>query len=183
MVKTRVVLLIGLISVIALGSALVGVWVGRSGAAQTAMINEGSPVVGQPVGGGSTRLFSDPRKTNLVFEVESGRVYRGPVSQGQTILFFDGRRIYRGANTTGEILFAVSGGRIFVGPNTTGPIAYTVRNGRIFEGTEKGPIAYTVRGDRLFRGSNATGPIVFEANRSLSGSIQFLLPILADRRF
>ncbi|RME46823.1 MAG: hypothetical protein D6791_07330 [Chloroflexi bacterium] len=140
-------------------------------------------IQGQEVGRRSVRLFSDPRKSHLAFEVENGRVYLGPVSRGQTILFFDGRRVFRGANRKGEILFTVSGNRIYAGPNTTGPIAYTVRNGRVFEGTERGPIVYNIRGDRLFRGPNATGRIVFEGNSRLSGSIQFLLPILADRRF
>ncbi len=143
----------------------------------------GQAVEGQEVARSSVRLFSDSRKVNLAFEIENGRIYQGTVSRGQTVLFFNGRRVYRGANTTGEILFTVSGKRVFAGPNTTGPIAYTVENGRVFEGTDKGPIIYTIRGDRMYRGPNTTGPIVFEANRNLTGSIQFLLPILADRRF
>ncbi|MFQ5593954.1 MAG: hypothetical protein ACE5HA_07365 [Anaerolineae bacterium] len=143
----------------------------------------GQSVQGEEVARSGVRLFSDPQKTNLAFEIQNGRVYQGSVSQGQTILFFNGQRVYRGANTTGEILFTVSGNRIFVGANTTGPIAYTVQNGRVFEGTDKGPIIYTIRGDRLFQGPNTTGAIVFEANANLTGTIQFLLPILADRRF
>jgi hypothetical protein len=143
----------------------------------------GETIQGQEVAGGSVRLFSDPQQTNLAFEVQNGRVYQGSVSQGQTVLFFDGQRVYRGANSTGEILFNVVGERIFVGPNATGPIAYTVENGRVFEGTDKGPIIYNIDRDRLYRGANPTGAIVFESNANLSGAIQFLLPILADRRF
>lgn len=143
----------------------------------------GEAVQGQTVAGHSIRLFSDTRKTDLAYEVQNGRVYQGAVSRGQTILFFNGQRVYRGGNTTGEILFTVSGNRIFVGANTTGPIAYTVQNGRVYEGTDKGPIVYTIEGERLFQGRNTTGSIVFQASSALTGDIQFLLPILADRRF
>lgn len=143
----------------------------------------GEAVGGEEIASRSVRLFSDPQKINLAFEFENGRVYRGPVSRGQTILYFDGRRIFRGSNATGEILFTVSGNRIFVGPNTTGALAYTVANGRVYEGSRTGPIVYTIEGDRLFRGPNTTGDIVLQANRELSGNVRFLLPILADQRF
>lgn len=143
----------------------------------------GEAVSGQAVATGSVRLFDTPQKDNLLYEIENNRVYQGPVSQGQTILFFDGTTIFRGANITGEKLFTVEGSRIFVGPNTTGPLAYTVENGRVFEGDTTGPVIYTIEGDRLFAGPNTTGEIVFQANKELSGNVQFLLPILAEQRF
>ncbi|MFQ5859084.1 MAG: hypothetical protein ACE5LU_26090 [Anaerolineae bacterium] len=182
--KSRDILFISLVVAIALGGALVGLWIGRSGAVQTAMVVESPTVVGEEAAVRRTRLFRGPNATgDLMYEVDGSRVYVGARSRGQTILFFDGRRIYRGANRTGEILFTVSGERIFVGPNTKGSIAYTVKNGRVFEGVDKGPIIYTIRGSRMFRGPNATGAIVMNANTNLVGSIQYLLPILADRRF
>lgn len=143
----------------------------------------GPAIEGQPIAAAAVRLYDTPQKSNLLYEIQGNRVYSGAVSQGQTILYFDGRRIFRGANTTGEILFTVSGNRIFVGPNTTGPLAYTVSNGRVYEGSENGPVLYTIQGERVFRGANTTGDIVFQANVPLTGSVQFLIPVLADRRF
>ncbi|MFQ5854958.1 MAG: hypothetical protein ACE5LU_04860 [Anaerolineae bacterium] len=151
---------------------------------QPAAQKEGGAVGGEPVAAGTTRLFSDPQKSNLVYEIEpSGKVFQGSVSQGQTILFFDGRTIFRGASSSGEKLFAVDGARIFVGGSTSGPLAYTVQDGRIFEGSDTGPIIYNWQGERLFQGANPTGDIVFQANRNLEGNVLFLLPILADQRF
>lgn len=182
--KGREVLLVVLLMVtIVLGGGLVGLWLGRSTAPETAMTIEGPTVDGQEVGRRSIRLFADPRRSNLAYEIQGSRVYRGAVYRGQRILYFNGRRIYRGANPTGEILFTVIGNRIYVGPNATGALAYTVANGRVWEGSQTGPIIYTIQGERLYQGPNTTGNIVFQANRPLSGDVQFLLPILADKRF
>lgn len=129
------------------------------------------------------QLFEDPQRSRLVYVVDGSRVYQGPVSQGQILLFFDGRRLYRGANTRGEILFTVDDQRVFVGSNTTGPPAYSVANGRVHQGSETGPVIYTIESQRVFRGSGANGKIVFQSDAELSDSVQFLLPILADRTF
>ncbi len=155
------------------------------GCAQAQPAQQGqAPVQGEAVAAGTTRLFSDPQKSNLAYEIDSnGRVYQGTVQQGQAILFFDGKTVFRGANSTGEKLFTVSGNRIYVGGSTNGPVAYTVQNGRVYEGTEKGPVIYTIEGERMFQGANTTGDIVFQANKALTGNVQFLLPILADQRF
>ncbi len=172
--KGRVIL----VAVLVVTIALVGC------TAQQAAQPAGPAVGGQQVAAGSTRLYSDPQKSNLVYEIDAnGRVYQGTVQQGQTILFFDGTTIFRGANSTGEKLFTVEGDRIFVGGSSAGPIAYTVQNGRVFEGDEKGPVVYTIEGERMFAGPNTTGNIVFQANQDLAGNVQFLLPILADQRF
>lgn len=178
----REILLVVLVVAIALGSGLIGLYLGRTSVQQASVPSQA--VGGVDVATGGTRLFDTPQKTNLLYEIDnSGRVYQGSVSQGQTILFFDGVRIYRGANSTGEILFTIEGDRIFVGANTTGPLAYTVKDGRVFEGNETGPVIYTIEGDRLFAGPDTTGDIMFQANKELSGNIRFLLPVLADRRF
>lgn len=181
--RSREILLVVLVVAIALISGLVGLILGRSSVQPQ---QAAAPVTvggGVQVASGTTRLFSDPQKSNLAFEIEAGRVYQGAVQQGQTILFFDGTTIFRGASSAGEKLFTISGDRVFVGGNTNGPIAYTVARGRVFEGTDKGPIIYTIEGERMFAGANTTGNIVFQANQQLSGNIQFLLPVLADRRF
>ncbi len=181
--RSREILLVVLVVAIALGSGLIGLYLGRS-SVQQAAAPTGPSVGGAPVAAGTTRLYSDPQKSNLAYEIDSnGRVYQGTVQQGQAILFFDGKTVFRGANSTGEKLFTVSGNRIYVGGSTNGPVAYTVQNGRVYEGTEKGPVIYTIEGERMFQGANTTGDIVFQANKALTGNVQFLLPILADRRF
>jgi hypothetical protein len=181
--KSREILLVVLVVAIALVSGLIGLWLGRSQAQQAMMAPSGPAVSGQEVASAKVRLFGDPQKQNLLYEIDMGRVYQGTVQQGQAILFFDGQRVYRGANTTGEILFTVEGDRIFAGPNTTAPLAYTVNNNRVFEGNSKGPIIYTIEGDRVYRGPNPTGEIVFDSNVNLDGNVRFLLPILADQAF
>jgi len=142
-------------------------------------------VSGQSVSFGNVRLFSDPQKSNLVYEIDGNRVYQGTVQQGKTILFSDGKRVYRGANTTGEILFTIDGGRIFAGANTSAPLVYTVKNNRVYKGNEKGPILYSFDNDRMFKGPNTTGDIVFQANQGLTGNaeLQALLTVLAEQAF
>jgi hypothetical protein len=182
--KGREILLVILVVSIALGSGLIGLYLGRSSARQEAMAT-GQTVGGQAVATGTTRLYDDANKSNLQYEIDSnGRVYMGTVQQGQTILFFDGSTIFRGANSTGEKLFTVGGDTLFVGGNTNGPAAYTVKNSKVYEGQgTQGAILYNVDGERLRLGANATGDLVFQANKDLAGDVLFLLPVLADQRF
>jgi hypothetical protein len=43
---------------------------------------------------------------------------------------------------------------------------------------------YVIQGDRFFQGATADGSqVVFAANTDLTGSVQFLLPILATQRY
>jgi len=183
--RSREILLVVLVVAIALGSGLIGLYLGRNSAQQAA-----APAVtvggAQSVSAGQVRLWTDAQKSgDPTFTVDSnGRVYQGTVQTGQAILFFDGSTVFRGANSTGEKLFTVGGETIFVGGNTNGPAAYTVTGNKVYEGKgTQGAILYNIDGERLREGANATGSLVFQANTALSGNAQFLLPILADRRF
>ncbi|MFQ5594414.1 MAG: hypothetical protein ACE5HA_09715 [Anaerolineae bacterium] len=180
--KSRNILLAILMFAIILGTGLVGLSYEHNRSSEVAAL-PASAIVGEEVGRSRIRLFADPRKSTLLYEIDGARVYRGTRSRGRSILYFDGRRIFRGANRTGDILYTVSGNRIYAGPNTTGRLVYTISRGRVFRGHTNGSILYTIRGDRLFRGPNTRGRIVFEANRNLTGSVQFLLPILAEQNF
>ena len=180
--RARSIFVAVLLVSIAVGTGLASVWYNHNRTSEAAAL-PAPAIIGEEVGHSRIRLFGDTRKSTLLYEIDGARVYRGTRSRGRAVLYFDGRRIFRGANRTGDILYTVSGNRIYAGPNTTGRLAYTISRGRVFRGHTNGPILYTIRGDRLFRGPNATGRIVFEANRNLTGSVQFLLPILAQQRF
>ncbi|MFQ5342063.1 MAG: hypothetical protein ACE5F6_11015 [Anaerolineae bacterium] len=173
--KARVIL----VAVLVVAVALVG-------CTQAQKAPESAKVSGSSVSAGQTRLWTDAQKSgDPTFTVDSnGKVYQGTVQTGQAILFFDGSTVFRGANSTGEKLFTVGGETIFVGGNTNGPAAYTVTGNKVYEGKgTQGAILYNIDGERLREGANATGSLVFQANTNLTGSVQFLLPILADRRF
>lgn len=144
----------------------------------------GEPVEGEAVGfgfGDSIRLFTDPQTRNLAFEIEGGRVYAGTVQQGQIILYFSSRRIFAGPNATADILYTIEGNRLVEGAHPFGDIAYTIESDRVFEGTPRGDILYSIENDRMFGGPSPAGPIVFQANRPLTGNVRFLLPILAEQ--
>ncbi len=182
--KSREILLVVLVVAIALGSGLIGLYLGRSSVQQAAAPGTTAPVEGQTVSVAANRLFSEAGKQNLAYEIQAdGRVYPGPSQSTDAILFFDGQSIYRGASATGEKLFTVEGNSIFVGASTTGPRAYTVENGKIYEGSTTGPVLYNIAGDKLYQGASTTGDLVFQANQPLTGDVQFLLPILAEERF
>ena len=183
--RSREILLVVLVVAIALGSGLIGLYLGRNSAQQAA-----APAVtvggAQSVSAGQVRLWTNAQKTGEpAFTVDSnGRVYQGTVQTGQAILFFDGTTVFRGASSTGERIFTVSGETIYVGGNTNGPAAYTVSGDRIYEGKgTQGAVLYNINGERLREGPNTNGNLVFQANANLSGNVRFLLPILADRRF
>ncbi len=184
--KGREVILVVLVVAIALGSGLIGLYLGRS-SVQTQIAASGGPVGGgQQVAAGSIRLWDNPQMTGDVkFEIEAnGRVYQGTVQTGQPILFFDGTTIYRGPNNTGEKLFTVEGNVIHVGGSSSGPAAYTIENNKIYEGQgTQGAILYNIDGSRMYEGANPTGNLVFQANQELTGDVVFILPILADQRY
>lgn len=186
--KSREILLVVLVVAIALGSGLIGLYLGRSSVQQQAAApapDQEAIQEGSAVSAGTTRLFKDAQKTDLAYEIENNRVYQGTVSQGQSVLYFNGTTIFRGANEAGEKLFTVSGDRIFPGPQAGGQPAYTITNNRVREGDENGRILYTIDGERMFLGPNADpSQIVFASNTDLTqGNVKYLLPILADQRF
>jgi hypothetical protein len=132
-----------------------------------------------------------------LWDQPSGRLFEGPNTTGRRIAFFDidGQqgRIHRGASATGEILFTIDfpSGRIWAGPNTNGPLLYTlelVPSGpagpliRVHEGNAKGPTIYTIRDDDMYEGPFELGSPLLHGSDPLRGPIQFLLPLLADRR-
>lgn len=136
------------------------------------------------------------RPWQYLWDGPSGRLFEGPNTTGQRVVYFNvgtrGGRIHRGANATGEILFTVdfNTGRIWAGPNPTGPLLYTLSlmpssfgpEVRVHEGSEQGPIIYNINGDNMYEGPNATGELVFHASHPIRGPVQFLLPLIADRR-
>ena len=184
--KGREVLLVVLVVAIALGSGLIGLYLGRS-SVQSQLAASESPVGGgQQVAAVNVRLWDNPQMTGAVkFEIESsGRVYQGTAQTGTPILFFDGTKIYRGASSTGEILFTVEGNVIHVGASSGGPAAYTIESGKVYEGQgTQGSILYNIEGNRMYEGATPTGNLVFQSNQELTGNVQFLLPILADGRY
>jgi hypothetical protein len=95
LMKSREILLVVLIVAIALGSGLIGLYLGRSSVQQAAAPPAEQAIEpGEPVAAGKVRLFGDAQKTNLAFEIENNRVYQGTVSQGQPVLFFNGTTVF-----------------------------------------------------------------------------------------
>lgn len=146
------------------------------------------------------RIAADPigRPWLYLFDPASGRLFRGPSTTGEAILYFDVNkdkgegRIFRGANTTGAILFTVSfrTGRVWVGPRESGPLLYTLESVQetggpevqVHLGNAKGPMIYHIEGDKMRAGGNVTGPLVFHGSEPFWGPVQFLLPFLAEGR-
>jgi len=182
--RSREILLVVLVVAIALGSGLIGLYLGRSSVQQAAA--PAVSVTGASVSAGQVRLWTNAQKSgDPTFTIDStGKVYQGTVQTGQAILFFDGTTIFRGASSTGEKLFTVSGDTIYTGGSTNGPAAYTVTGNKVYEGKgTQGTILYNIDGERLRAGANTTGNLVFQANKALTGNVLFLLPVLADHRF
>jgi hypothetical protein len=146
------------------------------------------------------RISEDPigKPWLYLYDPPSGRLFQGPNTTGPRVIFFSidreaGKgRIHRGANATGEILFTVNfgNGHIWAGPNETGPLLYTLTpvpsmSGpeiRVHAGSDNGPILYTIHDDDTYDGPNVTAPLVYHGSRPFWGPVQFLLPLLADRR-
>lgn len=183
--KSREIMLVVLVVAIALGSGLIGLYLGRSSVQQAAApVSEQAVAGGEPVAAGETRLFADAQKTNLAYAIQGQRVYQGSVSQNQVVLYFNGTTVFRGASESGEKLYTVKNGGIYEGAQASGEPVWTIENGRIHEGRANGPTVYTIEGDRLFQGPQANpSQIVFASNTDLTGNVQFLLPILATQRF
>ncbi|MBS1251357.1 MAG: hypothetical protein MAG451_00390 [Anaerolineales bacterium] len=183
--KSREILLVVLVVAIALGSGLIGLYLGRSSVQQAAAPSAEQAIeLGEPVAAGKVRLFGNAQKTNLAFEIENNRVYQGTVSQGQPVLFFNNTTVFRGANESGEKLFTVKDGAIYEGAQASGAPVWTIDGERVHEGTANGPTVYVIQGDRFFQGATADGSqVVFAANTDLTGSVRFLLPILATQRY
>jgi hypothetical protein len=183
--KGREVLLVVLVVAIALGSGLIGLVLGRSSVG-TESAPTGQTVTGAEVASGTTRLWTTANKTgDVAYEIDSlgggeARIYQGTVSNGQTILFFDGDTFYAGANANGEPLYTVDGNQIYVGASTNGPLfAFVADDGRVHEGDSTGDIIARIDGERFREGATLSGDIVYAGNKNLNqGVVRFVLPIL-----
>lgn len=183
--RGREILLVVLVVAIALGSGLIGLYLGRASVQTQAVVapTGGGPSVGPAVAVSAQDIkLYDKGQVNLLFTISGQRIYQGNVQDGNVVLSFDGRTIRRGAAPTGEELFTVQGGVVFVGPDTTGPRAYTIdSSGKVHEGGPTGTVIYTIEGNKVFEGTK--GNILFDANVDLASEIWPVVPVLLDRRF